>query len=521
MSTPLHDSRGAAGLQPLAAVPVAALAAATLAAHLVASLITPYGLHRDEFLYLAMGRHLDLWRMDFPPGIALLAEAVRGVFGDSLLAVRLVPAAAGTVLVVLAALVAREMGGGRTAQSLAALCVVCNLLFMRAASLFQPVVLDQVWWALVFLMLARVARTGEPRWWVLMGVAGGLGLLTKWSILFIGFAVLVGLAATPLRRSLLTPWPYVALGVALLIGHPSVTGQVALDWPLRLQMGGLREAQLGRIGFAEYAGEQVLYSPPGLVLALAGVVGLLASRALRPFRVVGVACVAVWVLLLVLRGKPYYVGPIYVALFAAGGVVLERVGRRRIRAALLWTSAALVAAYALAALPLGMPILPPQPMAAYAAKLGVTAATTTNRGTVLPLPQDYADMLGWEAQVRAVARVYDSLPPEERREAVILAGNYGRAGALDWYGPRLGLPGAVCPCGTYWQFGPGEKPGQVVVSVGISSRYLREHFAAVTEVATVREPWGVEEEQEVVIRVAKGPRRTLREMWPTIVPNYQ
>jgi len=509
------------GLPPIATTAVALIAVFTLAAHLVVSLVTPYELHRDEFLYLAMGRHLQLWRMDFPPGIALLAEAVRALLGDTLFAVRLVPAVAGAALVALAALLARELGGGRAAQALAAVSVVCNILFLRAASLFQPVVLDQVWWALAFLALARVARTGERRWWILLGVAGGLGLLTKWSILFVGFGVLVALVLTPLRRWLLTPWPYVTLGIALLLGLPSITGQIALDWPIRLQMGGLQEAQLGRVGLGEYAGWQVLFSPPGFVLALAGLVGLLAARALRPYRAIGVACAAVWVLLLVLHGKPYYAGPIFPPLLAAGAVLLERVRGPWLRPTLGWIAGAALVAWAAIGLPLGLPVLPPARMAAYSARLGITPAVTTNRGTVLQLPQDYADMLGWEAQVRAVARVFDSLPPEERRDAVILAANYGRAGAIDWYGPRLGLPGAVCPCGTYWQFGPGVMPGRVAVAVGISDRFLRELFDTVTPAATVREPWGVEEEQEVVISVAKGPRRTLQALWPTISPNYR
>ena len=514
------DAPGAT-LPPLATRPVAGLAAFNLALHVVVNVVTPYGFHRDEFLYLAMGRHLSLWRMDFPPGIAILAEAVRATLGDSLFAVRFVPAVAGTTLVVLGAVLAREAGGGRTAQLLAALFVLCNVLFLRAASLFQPVVLDQVWWALVLLTLARLARTGAPRWWIILGVFGGLGLLTKWSILFVGFGVLMGLVATPLRRSLHTPWPYVTLGIALLIGHPSIAGQIALDWPLRLQMGGLQDAQLGRIGLGEYAGTQVLFSPPGFVLALVGLAGLFASQTLRAYRVIGVTCATVWVLLLLLEGKPYYPGPIYPALFAAGGVLMERVGRVALRTVLVRAAAGAAVIWGLVTLPMGVPVLPAPQMAAYAARLGVTAATTTNRGTVLPLPQDYADMLGWEAQVRAVAKVYDSLPPDERRDAVILARNYGRAGAIDWYGPRLGLPGAVCPCGTYWQFGPGDKPGLVVIGVGFEPDDLREDFATVTRVATVTEPWGVEEEQQVVITVAKGPRHDLQRYWWTLDPSYR
>jgi hypothetical protein len=503
------------------AATVAALACLTLALHLLANLITPYEFHRDELLYLAMGRHLDLWRMDFPPGIALLAESVRAVLGNSLVALRLVPALAGTAVIVLAASLARELGGGRVAQSLAALLVVCNPMFLRTASLFMPVVLDQVWWLLAFYALARVARTGAPRWWVILGLAGGLGLLTKWSILFVGFGVLVGLVATPLRRSLLTPWPWIALGVAVAIGHPSLAGQIALDWPLREQMAGLRETQLGRIGFGEFAGMQLLFSPPGFVVAAAGIAGLLLARPLRPYRAIGVACAAVWILLLALHGKAYYLGPVFATLFAAGAVLLERIGRPRLRLALVGTAAVAAGLWGIVTLPLGLPVVPPRTMAAYAARLGITAAVRTNRGTVLPLPQDYADMMGWEAKVRAVARVYDSLPPEERRDAVILANNYGRAGALDFYGPRLGLPDAVCPCGTFWQFGPGTKPGRVVVAVGLHPEELRQDFASVTVAETVREPWGVEEEQEMPISVAKDFRHTLQGIWMELGRNYR
>lgn len=505
----------------LATRAVIGIAAFTLVLHLATSLLTPYELHRDEFLYLAMGRHLQLWRMDFPPGIALLAEVVRGVFGDSLFAVRFAPAVAGSVLVALAAILARELHGGRNAQVMAAVFTLCNVLFLRAASLFQPVVFDQVWWSVAFVALVRIARDPAPRWWIMLGVAGGLGLLNKWSILFIGVGMLAGLLLTPLRRTLSSPWPYAALGISLCIGLPSITGQLALDWPLRLQMAGLQESQLGRISFAEYAGVQVLFSPFGFVMGLVGVAALLRAAAFRPYRSIGIACIATWLLLLALQGKAYYVGPVYPVLFAAGAVFLERLERERVRVVLQRTLTIGAVGWGVVTLPLGLPILPPALMAAYASHLGVSAATTTNSGTVLQLPQDYADMLGWETKVREVARVFHALSPDEQRDAVVLASNYGRAGAVDFYGPRFGLPGAVCPCGTYWQFGPGAKPGRVVVAVGVDPTRLREAADSVEVVATVREPWGVEEEREVPISVVRGLHRSLQSIWPTIGPGYR
>lgn len=155
-------------------------------------------------------------------------------------------------------------------------------------------------------------------------------------------------------------------------------------------------------------------------------------------------------------------------------------------------------------------------MARYARAIGVTAATTTNTGDVLQLPQDYADMLGWEQQVAAVARVYASLSPAEREQAVLVGSSYGHAGGLDFYGPRYGLPPAVAPTGSYWFFGPGDKPGAVVVSLGISPGDMSEYFRSVTLAAVVNQPWVVPEERNVPVVIARGPYRTLQDIWPAL-----
>jgi 4-amino-4-deoxy-L-arabinose transferase-like glycosyltransferase len=501
---------------PFARAIVGALVALKLALHLLTSAITPYGFHRDEFLYLAMGRHLSLWRMDFPPGIALLAEIVRGSFGDSLFAIRLVPALAGCALVVLAALIARELGGGRFAQGLAALAVVCNTLFLRASSLFQPVVLDQVAWTLGLFALARLGRTRDERWWLVLGIAGGLGLLVKFSVLFFGFAVLVGLLLTRERAALATRWPWLALLVAVAIGSPGIVGQLQLGFPVVGQMRDLHDSQLARVTVSEFVAGQLRLGPTTL-LALVGLTGLLVDRAFAPFRLLGWTCAAAFVTLLVLHGKPYYAGPVYPALFGAGAVLLARLRRPRLAPLLRWAAVALIVLYGgVVLLPLGLPILPPAAMSRYAVAVGATDALRTNRGAMAELPQDYADMLGWEEQVRAVALVYARLPPERQREAVLLGANYGEAGALEFYGPRYGLPPVVSPAGSFWHFGPGHRPGRVLVTIGVPADTLRRFYDSVAVAGRVDEPWVVSEERGLSIVVGSGARHTLQEVWPTL-----
>jgi hypothetical protein len=500
---------------PFASREVYAVAGAMLALHLVTNIVTPYGLHRDEFLYFAMGRHLRLWHMDFPPFIAIASEIQRFIFGDSLVALRIVPAVASVLVVILAGLLAREFGGRRFAQAFAAVAVLGSAFFQRAGGFFMPVVIDALWWTLGFLVLARMCRTGEagPRWWVRLGLVGGVGLLTKFSILFFGFGVLVGLLATRWRRWLLTPWPYAALGIALVIGSPSWIGQINLHWPLVAQMQNLRETQLEHVSVAWFLIQQVQHGP-GMLVGAWGVAALLLSPALRPFRLVASTCVAIWVTLMLLHGKAYYVGGTYPLLLAAGGVQLDLLRGTAWRSTLRWAVAGLVAAYGVFVLPYGVPILAPPAMMRFMAILGPAGAQYDNQGKPLPLPQDYADMLDWEERVAAVAQAYRTLTPLERARAVVIGNNYGEAGALEFYGPRYGLPPVVSAAGSYYFFGPGTLPGRVAVTLGESERGLRRLFDSVEAGPHLTDSLTVREERDLTVYVCRGIKRSLQDIWP-------
>ena len=348
---------------------VAGFAAVKLLAQLVAIAVTPYGIHRDEFPYLSMGEHLRLWCWDFPPIIALLAKAARGLFGDTLFAIRFFPAIAGTCVLVLAGVVARELGGGRFAQGLAMLTILLSPLFLRSAGLFHPVVFDQLCWTLGFLALIKIAQGATPRWWVVLGLAGGLGLLTKFSIGFFALAALAAMLLTPQRRALATPWPWLAAIIALLVGSPSIIGQVRLDFPVVFYMRDLQAQQLQRITVSEFFLAQLLILGPAVILAVAGLFHLLVSRSMRAYRVIGLTCVITFLILLLLHGKAYYLGPTYPTLFAAGAVALGALSRRLGRAARL-VVLGLVVVWGAISLPFGLPVVPPAPMARYAAGRG-------------------------------------------------------------------------------------------------------------------------------------------------------
>jgi hypothetical protein len=205
-------------------------------------------------------------------------------------------------------------------------------------------------------------------------------------------------------------------------------------------------------------------------------------------------------------------------LVAAGSVVAG--GWLSSRPQLFRTAVGFGIAGGLLLLPIGIPLLPPATMARYTSAIGITRAATTNRGTILPLPQDYADMIGWREQVAAVARVYHALPDSERMATVIVAGNYGRAGALAAYRADFDLPYPRSRSGDFYNWGPGRVDPKVVIIVGGTVDELGQIFNSVMEAARVDRPFGVEEEQDVPIHICRDPRQPLGEVWRNLGPEW-
>jgi hypothetical protein len=503
---------------PLAIGILATLVCAKLALHLLTNAFSPYEFHRDEFLYFAMGEHLRLWHMDFPPFIAMLSEITQAFLDDSLFGIRLPIALFSTLLLVFAALSAQELGGGRFAQALAGFGVLASVMFLRAGNLFQPVALDQLWWTAGLFCLLKLCRTDNPRWWLLYGALCGLGLLTKFSMLLFGFATFAALLVTPARRWLVTPWPWLGALIAFIIGSPSIVGQISLGFPVLDQMSDLRGAQLARVSALSFVLEQPMLHG-GFVVAVIGAAALVFKREWRPHRLVGWTCVAAFVTLILLHGKSYYIAPIYPILFGAGAVALERFRIPNVGTAVRWGIVGVMGLYFVVLLPIALPILPPATMERYLSTIGAQSAATSNVGEQERIPQDFADMLNWREQVEHVAAVYNSLPDTDRERAVIFASNYGEAGAIDFYGPRYGIPKAIAVVGTYWFFGPGDLPGDIVILHGVGRDEAADYCGTIEVVSTVTHPFAVEEERDVVISICREPRQTLQELWPSMAGN--
>lgn len=448
-SRPLRQETASPALSPLAIGILIGLCAAKLLLHLFTS-VRQYGYFRDELYYMDMARHLDWGYVDAAPLIAVYTK-VGLLMGGSLAALRILPALAGAALVALTMLIARELGGGRYAQLLTGVSILLCPAFLLVDSLLTMNAFEPLFWTGCIWVVARILRTGDSRLWLWFGVLSGLGLENKHSTLSFGFAVTVALLLTHHRSEFRQRWIWIAGAIAIALFLPNLIWQIRHHFPTIEDLVNVsRERKNVVLGPLEFVKEQIIDLHPILLpVWLSGLVWFLRERR---WRVLGLSFVVFFLLMEVAHAKNYYVFPIYPMLFAGGAVVIERWLANRAA----WTRAAVVAAIGLAvlpAIPLVTCMLSPERLLAYQNAMGVRPSKAEVHHESR-LPQSIADQFGWPEMVGEVATIYNALPPDERAQTGIWAGNYGEAGAIDEFGPQYGLPRAWSRHQNYWYWGP-------------------------------------------------------------------
>lgn len=481
---------------------VLAFTAIKLAVHLYAS--GSYGYFRDELYFIACGRHLAWGYVDHPPLIALYAR-IGELLGPSLRGFRLLATLAGAAQVLLTGILTARLGGNRIAQALACTAVVCAPIYLGIDSILSMNVFEHLFWLGCILVIVEIANGASERWWLLFGVLAGLGLQNKHSMLFLGFAVAVALILTPLRRSLAKPWIYLGGAIAVLIFLPNVLWQIHHDYPTLELLRNVKETGKNVVlAPVPFLIQQVMMLNP--FSAPLWIIGLLALFANARHRVLAWIYVVVLLTFIALEAKDYYVAPIYPMLFAAGAIWCSTRRWRFLPAFVLLIAGGLIAA------PLALPILSPERHLAYQRALGVKPAKTEVSHTS-ELPQLFADQFGWEEMVREVARYYHSLPPDVRRKTAIYTANYGEAGAIDFYGPKYGLPPAISGHQNYFLWGPREFTGESVIL--IEDEASPELWQSLKVVGKRYHPYAMPEENAPIFH-GVGLKKDLRELWPRV-----
>ncbi len=508
--------RSASGALARGSAIVAFLAVVKLLVHLATAGV--YGLFIDELYFLACGEHLAWGYVDMPPLTALQAWLARSLLGGSMLAIRLLPALAGAGLVVLTGTLARQLGGRRFAQGLAALAVLVAPAYLAFDSYLSMNSVEPLLWTGCALVLIRLIKSGNVRLWIWFGVLTGLGLENKHTMLVFAFALIAGLLLTAERRCLANRWFLLGGLAALLIFLPNLLWMIQHHFPHLELLANIRRSQRNvALSPLQFVGEQILaLHPLAFPIWLCGLWNLLISRDGRRYRALGWAYLLALGTLLLTGGRFYYLLPAYPMLFAAGAVVIEGWLDRPKWG---WIRPAYVALLALTGIlvaPIAMPVLPPETLVRYTEMIGVSQPQLEHRRSSA-LPQLFADRFGWPEMVATVAEVYNGLSPGERAKTAIYADDYGEAGAIDFYGPALGLPKAISGHLTYWYWGPRQYIGEIVIVLGAQSREtIEKYFTSVDAVASVGHPYAMAS-QHFRVYLCRGPKgRTLQQIWPEL-----
>ena len=438
--------------------------------------------------------------------------------GDSLPAIRILPAVAGAIEVWLAARMARELGGGIAAQILTALAVFAAPGLLAMDSFLSMNAFEPLFWLGSAMAVIRLINGASPRrTWLWFGLLAGLGLENKHSMLIFGFAILAGLMLTPERRLLRTPWFLAGGLLAGVVFLPNLLWNIEHGFPfLELQENIRQSGRNVSMRPMSFLAEEVLaMNPSSAPLWLAGLWYLFFGQ--HRFRPLGWACVITGTLIFTLNPRIYYLFPAFPILFAAGSVAWERWAaagdgglRRWIVPAygtLLFMVGAMVA-------PMAMPLLPPPTFLRYSAWLGIEQPAIETR-KLGRLPQLFADRFGWKELAETVAGVFHALPREIQGRTAIFGQHYGQAGAVDLFGPALGLPRAISGHQNYFLWGPGPHTGESVIVIGDSEENLKRLFARVERAASVSHPYSMPD-QHVDIFYCQGAKRSLRESWPAL-----
>jgi Dolichyl-phosphate-mannose-protein mannosyltransferase len=472
-----------------------------------------FGYFRDELYYAACGQHFSWGYVDHAPLAPWLAQFSRTLMGDSLAALRFLPALAAAVKVFLAAWIAREVGGGKFAQLLASLAVLFAPIYLTFDNLFSMNSFEPVFWMACAAIVLRILNGGDRRLWLLFGFVAGLGILNKHSMLFFGSGIAVGLLLTTARREFNYRWIWFAAAISFFLFLPNLRWEIQNSWPTIALLRSVIGTKYTHISPWEYIWQQSLLTHPvATPIWLAGLWYLFRDSAGKKYAVLGLAYLAVLVEMILLHGKIYYMAPAYIMLFAAGAAWIEL---RLLSRTGTWLPYLLVAPLlvgAVVAAPLTMPILSVDATIQYARFWDVKVVHVENvpQGD---LPQLFGDMFGWQEQVASVASVYNSLPAVDRRQAAVLAYNYGEASAIDYFGPRYGLPRAISGHNQYGLWGPRDYTGEVVVAIGFTKERLRQSFGEVVPSSHLSPRYAIPEETNLTVYVCRRPKESLQSSW--------
>jgi hypothetical protein len=476
-----------------------------------------YGYFRDELYYIVCGQRLDWGYVDHPPLTPLAARVGWLIFGHNLFGLRFFPAVSGAAIIILTALMARNFGGRRFAIVLSCLAVLVAPHYLGSQSKLATDSLEPPFWAGCLYLMQRIVREQRPVLWIYFGLVAGIGMEVKHSIVFFLFALLAALLFTRQRKLLFNRYAIVGALIAFAIALPNLIWEWKHNWATYELLNNIAHSNknvvLGPISY--FLQQLVIIGPVTSAIWLIGVAALFMRRSWKQYTLFAIAYLLALATFIVLKGKNYYLAPIYPILIAAGAVTIEQYTEFRLR----WIRPAyvvLIMLCSLLVLPFALPILSPEHYIALQQKTGIQPPRTENSHTAV-LPQHFADRFGWDELAQNMSTAFHSLSPEEQKHVGIFLQNYGDAGAIDVLGRKFGLPPALSGHQNYFLWGPQGYTGELLLVVDDNDRDLQDLCDSVeTKGPAIRNPYALPFERSQNIYLCRNLNPPLPELWPKL-----
>lgn len=481
--------------------------------YLVTTIFFSYGIFRDEYYYIACANRLDFGYVDHPPLSVFILAVWKFFLGDSLIAIRLIPALISTATVFMIGLFTLRLGGERSAIIISTAAYMLTPIFLGMNTIVSMNTLDFFFWISSAYIFLRIIQEQNPKLWLLLGVVLGLGLLNKTSVFWLGAGIFAGTIFSPLRKDLKTKYPYLAAIIALIIFSPYIIWNITHDFAHLEFMRNAASRKYGGLTPVSFILDQVLIlNPASILIWLPGIIFYFFTKQHKQFRAIGFIWLTTLIILLVnIHSKGEYIAAAYQILFAGGAIMIEKWSSVNKRYWIKYAIIVPVVISSLFLLPFARPLLGPEAFVKYQSAIGLEPPSNEGHELV-GLPQFYSDMFGWEELAKNVSKVYQSLPEEDRKNTIVYCSNYGKAGAIEYYSKKYPLPEVVSPHNSYWYWWPKKNDVQAIIIIGGN---IEDHFDSLEEVYEAgfhSSKYAMPYENNLTIFIARGFKRSLEEI---------
>ncbi|MBZ0202215.1 MAG: glycosyltransferase family 39 protein [Ignavibacteria bacterium] len=475
-----------------------------------------YPVFRDEFYYIDCANNLSFGYVDHPPLSIYILAIWKSIFGDSLISIRVLPALSGALLIFLCGMLTESLGGNRPAQILAAISVFCIPAYWVMNSFYSMNSFDILIWAAMFYLLIRIINTENEKLWVVFGIISGMGLMNKISVGYLGLGIFAAMMLTRERKWYLNKFFWLGGVIAVFMFIPYVI------WNMQNEFATLefirnasefKNAGIGPIGFAK---EQLLLAGPlNFLIWFTGVAALLFSVKLKPYSVIALVYIIIFIFLALSNSKPYYLVPAYPVLLSSGVVFITEFLEKKKMGIMKPVIGVLLILSMSVLLPAVIPVLSPQETSAYLKTIGLMPESGEKQ-VIGKLPQYFADRFGWKEMTSKAAGVYNSLGDEEKKHAAIYVQNYGEAGAINYYGKNFNLPQALCGHNNHFLWKPGIDSLTTLIIIGGKIEDHLKVFEEVSQVDIIESEFSMPYESGLAVFLTRKPKKPLKDIWNSV-----